>query len=103
MAKKGIKQSISHYLERLARQGEGPVGAQDITAHIAEKRPTVNRYLASLVQDGSIESLGSGPATGDCAMNATDGSQTLCSTPPRLRCCFKRCLRMARGCGWRGG
>lgn len=63
MAKKGIAQSISHYLERLAQQGEGPVGAKDITAHIAEKRPTVNRYLASLVRDGSIESLGSGPAT----------------------------------------
>ena len=53
MAKKGIAQSISHYLERLAQQGEGPVGAQDITAHIADAKAKAARAMTHSTTAGS--------------------------------------------------
>ena len=63
MAKKQISFNILLYLDGRAKLGLGPVSAENITTQLAEKRPTVNRYLATLVKDGSILKLGTGPAT----------------------------------------
>ena len=51
MAKKQLPSNILAYLTNRANQGLGPVGADDITTQMGEKRPTVNRYLATLVAD----------------------------------------------------
>jgi Fic family protein len=63
MAKQQLAESIRNFL--LERNGHGlaPASADEITSHLGEKRPTVNRYLASLVQGGRIQKLGNGPAT----------------------------------------
>ena len=63
MAKKQLPLNILAYLTDRANQGLGPVGADDITTQMGEKRPTVNRYLATLVSGGAILREGSGPAT----------------------------------------
>lgn len=63
MAKKQIPVGILHYLDERAKLGLEPVSADLITTQLAEKRPTVNRYLAALVQGGAILKLGAGPAT----------------------------------------
>lgn len=63
MAKKQIATGILAYLDDRARLNLAPVSADEITTQLAEKRPTVNRYLATLVKDGSILKLGIGPAT----------------------------------------
>ena len=63
MAKKQLSSNILAYLTDRASQGLGPVGAGGITTQMGEKRPTVNRYLATLVANGLILREGSGPAT----------------------------------------
>lgn len=63
MAKQHLADSLLRYLQERQRTGLGPVRADEITAHLSEKRPTVNRYLASLLESGAIERLGNGPAT----------------------------------------
>lgn len=63
MAKRHIPKAILDYLNQRANAGFGPAGAEDITAHLAEPRPTVNRYLAKLVAAGEIVRQGVGPAT----------------------------------------
>ena len=63
MTKKQLSVGILHYLDERAKLGLEPVSADLITIQLAEKRPTVNRYLAALVQDGAILKLGAGPAT----------------------------------------
>ena len=63
MAKQHLADGIRNYLMERNAQGLAPVSADEITTHLAEKRPTVNRYLASLVQGGVIQKLGNGPST----------------------------------------
>lgn len=63
MAKKQLPSNILAYLTDRASKGLGPVGADDITTKMGERRPTVNRYLATLVSGGAILREGSGPAT----------------------------------------
>lgn len=63
MAKRQLASNILAYLTDRASNGLGPVGADDITTKMGEKRPTVNRYLATLVSGGAILREGSGPAT----------------------------------------
>ncbi|HVB48811.1 MAG TPA: Fic family protein [Burkholderiales bacterium] len=63
MAKRHISKAIVDYLADRAVTGQGPVGAEDITAHVGAPRPTVNRYLAKLVAAGDIVREGTGPAT----------------------------------------
>lgn len=63
MAKKQLSADIVALLAQRGHQGAGPVGADAITAQLGEKRPTVNRYLATLVADGLIVREGFGPAT----------------------------------------
>lgn len=63
MAKQHLADGIRNYLLERNAQGLAPASADEITTHLAEKRPTVNRYLASLVQGGVIQKLGNGPAT----------------------------------------
>lgn len=63
MARKQLPANILAYLTDRASQGLGSVGADDITRQMGEKRPTVNRYLATLVSSGAILRQGSGPAT----------------------------------------
>lgn len=63
MAKKQIAASILTFLDQQAQLGLAPVSADTITTQLAEKRPTVNRYLAALVKQGALVRLGVGPAT----------------------------------------
>ena len=63
MAKQHLADGIRNYLLERNVQGLAPASADEITTHLVEKRPTVNRYLASLVQGGVIQKLGNGPAT----------------------------------------
>lgn len=63
MAKQQLANGILIYLMKRNAQGLAPASADEITTHLVEKRPTVNRYLASLVQGGGIQKLGNGPAT----------------------------------------
>jgi Fic family protein len=63
MAKQQLAEGIRNYLIERNDQDLAPASADEITAHLGEKRPTVNRYLASLVQGGIIQKLGNGPAT----------------------------------------
>lgn len=63
MAKQQLAEGIRIYLAKRLDQGLAPASADDITTQLGERRPTVNRYLASLVQSGSIQKLGNGPAT----------------------------------------
>lgn len=63
MANKQLPSNILAYLTDRASKGLGPVGADDMTTHMGAKRPTVNRYLATLVSGGAILREGSGPAT----------------------------------------
>ncbi|MEI8170987.1 MAG: Fic family protein [Rhodoferax sp.] len=63
MAKKQLQSNILAYLKGRANQGLGSAGANDITTQMGEKRPTVNRYLTTLVSNGAILREGSGPAT----------------------------------------
>ena len=63
MAKQQLAEGIRNYLAQQQELGLAPASANEITNQLGEKRPTVNRYLASLVQGGIIQKLGSGPAT----------------------------------------
>jgi Fic family protein len=63
MARQQLAEGIRNYLMERNTQGLAPASADEITTHLGEKRPTVNRYLASLVQGGLILKLGNGPAT----------------------------------------
>lgn len=63
MAKRHITKAIIDYLADRAATGLGPGHAEDITVHLAEPRPTVNRYLAKLVAAGEILREGVGPGT----------------------------------------
>jgi Fic family protein len=63
MAKQQMAEGIRNYLAQRRELGLAPASADEITTQLGEKRPTVNRYLASLVQGGIIQKLGSGPAT----------------------------------------
>lgn len=63
MTRKQLPSNILAYLTDRASQGLGPVGANDMTTQMGERRPTVNRYLAALVSGGAILREGSGPAT----------------------------------------
>lgn len=82
MAKKQLPSNILAYLTNRANQGLGPVGADDITTQMGEKRPTVNRYLATLVSGGAILREGSGPATSyRIAAPTTDTSSRAISLP----------------------
>src|SRR5260221_9541838 len=63
MAKRHISKAILGYLADRANAGLGPGRAEDITVHLAEPRPTVNRYLAKLVAAGDILREGAGPGT----------------------------------------
>lgn len=63
MAKQYLAEGILSYLNERHEQGFAPASADEITTHLSEKRPTVNRYLSSLVRDGAIQKLGNGPAT----------------------------------------
>ena len=57
MAKQQLAEDIRNYLVERNAQGLAPASAEEITTHLGEKRPTVNRYLASLVQGGVIQKL----------------------------------------------
>ena len=82
MAKKQLPSNILAYLTDRASKGLGPVGADDITTQMGEKRPTVNRYLATLVSGGAILREGSGPATSyRIAAPTTDTSSRAISLP----------------------
>lgn len=63
MAKQHLADGIRNYLMERSEHGLAPASADEITTHLGEKRPTVNRYLASLAQGGLIQKLGNGPAT----------------------------------------
>jgi Fic family protein len=63
MAKRQLAEGIRNYLVERNAQSLAPASADEITTHLGGKRPTVNRYLASLVQGGIIHKLGNGPAT----------------------------------------
>jgi Fic family protein len=63
MAKQQLAQGIRNFLVKRHEQGLPPASANEITTHLGEKRPTVNRYLASLAVGGTIQKLGNGPAT----------------------------------------
>lgn len=63
MAKTQIAEDILHYLHSRAQTGLEPVSAENITTKLAQKRPTVTRYITALVNRGSIQKLGNGPAT----------------------------------------
>lgn len=63
MAKKEVGMGIRRYLIDRAAQGLAPASANDISTALGAARPTVNRYLAALVQDGLILKQGTGPAT----------------------------------------
>jgi fido (protein-threonine AMPylation protein) len=63
MAKRHIAKGIVDYLADRATAGSGPGRAEDITVHLGEPRPTVNRYLAKLAAAGDILREGVGPAT----------------------------------------
>ena len=80
MAKKQLASNILAYLTDRASKGLGPVGADDITTKMGEKRPTVNRYLATLVSDGAILREGSGPATSYRIAASTTHSVALTET-----------------------
>ncbi len=82
MAKKQLTSNILAYLTDRASKGLGPVGADDMTTHMGEKRPTVNRYLATLVASGVILREGSGPATSyRIAAPTTDTSSRAITLP----------------------
>ena len=63
MAKQQLAGGIRNYLMERNAQGLAPASADEITTHLGEKRSTVNRYLASLAHGGTVQKLGSGPAT----------------------------------------
>ena len=63
MAEKQLTSEILAILTARASAGLGPARAGDISAQVKGKRPTVNRYLAAMVSNGSILQEGSGPTT----------------------------------------
>ena len=63
MAKQHLVDGIRNYLTERNTQAREPASAVEITTSLGEKRPTVNRYLAAMVQGGIIQKLGIGPAT----------------------------------------
>lgn len=63
MAHRQISAAILAYLADREASGLGPAGADAITEHVAVPRPTVNRYLRKLLQQGALVREGSGPAT----------------------------------------
>jgi Fic family protein len=63
MAKQYLVDGIRSYLLARNAQGLVPASAEEITTHLIEKRSTVNRYLATMLQGGNIQKLGNGPAT----------------------------------------
>lgn len=64
MAKRHLRTAILEFLAARAAAGQAPARAAEITAHVGEARPTVNRYLARLVAENSIVRHQRGPATG---------------------------------------
>ena len=63
MAERQLTSEILALLTARASAGLGPARAGDIAAHVRGKRPTVNRYLATMVAKGAILREGVGPAT----------------------------------------
>jgi Fic family protein len=77
-----LPSNILAYLTARATAGLGSVGADGITTHLGAKRPTVNRYLATLVSSGTILREGSGPATRyRVAVSSLDTSKRTISPP----------------------
>ncbi len=63
MAQRRIPAAILAYLAERGASGLGAAGAEAITEHVAAPRPTINRHLRKLVQQGALLREGSGPAT----------------------------------------
>ncbi|MBS0325557.1 MAG: Fic family protein [Proteobacteria bacterium] len=63
MARREIPAAILAYLAEREASGRGPAGADAITEHVAVPRPTVNRHLRKLLQQGALVREGNGPAT----------------------------------------
>ena len=81
MAKKQIASGILRYLNSRSPLDLEPVSAENITTQLGEKRPTVNRYIAALVKDGSILKLGVGPATRYKAATRMDHDVSVTASP----------------------
>lgn len=63
MAKINLPGAITAYVRQRATEGQHTVSAQEITDHLGEPRPTVNRYLARMVVAGELIKDGRGPGT----------------------------------------
>lgn len=62
MTRRNIEEAILSYLAERAENGLAPASAGEITLHLEASRPTVNRYLASMVAEGNVIREGSGRA-----------------------------------------
>jgi DNA-binding IclR family transcriptional regulator len=63
MTRRELPSNVVACLADRSNKGLKPIGADAIASRVGEKRPTVNRYLAKLVMQGSILREGAGPAT----------------------------------------
>ncbi len=63
MTRKQLPVDVVAWLADRSTMGLKPIGADAIATRVGGARPTVNRYLAKLVDNGVILREGAGPAT----------------------------------------